>query len=409
VSAADVGPAADDLQTDLEALAAFSEDGPGVNRPAWSPALREAYDWTAARLRAAGLQAHVDPAGNLIGVWEAGAGTAVVVGSHLDSVPRAGRYDGTLGVLTALHAIERLRAAGFAPARPIWLVAFMDEEGTRFGAGMLGSRAFCGEDVTPLLQRADPAGTTVATAMREFGVDPGEVAAAAALDRVGAYLELHIEQGPVLDQTGIDIGVVTAIVGLVALHVTLHGQANHAGTTPMDGRRDALAAAARAVLAVRDVALAADVRATVGELEVRPGAYNVIAGEARLTIDLRAATGRALADAETAIRAALQKIADAEDVTLEIADGHRLAPVPMDPRLRAALDAAAAAEGASSVELVSGAGHDAMQLGRSRPTGMLFVPSRDGISHDPREHTDAADCQTGVRVLARALAALAGG
>jgi allantoate deiminase len=397
------------LERDLATLAGFSAPGPGVTRLAWSPELLAGYDWLAGRLRALGLDVEIDPAGNLVARWDAGNGPAVVVGSHLDTVPRGGRFDGALGVLAGMHALRMLRERGVEPARPLWLVAFMDEEGTRFGTSLLGSRAFAGEPVADLAGRADGDGVTVADAMRAAGFDPARLGEARAIDRVGAYVELHVEQGPALERAGADVGVVEAICGMVGLRATLLGEANHAGTTPMDLRRDALAAAARAVLAVRETALEAPgVVATAGTLDVHAGAYNVVPGAVELSIDLRAPRAGALAAAEEALRARMAAIAAEENVECVLDERHRLAPVPMDAALREHLRAAAAQEDATALELASGAGHDAMVIGRHVPAGMLFAPSRDGLSHNPGEHTSAALCETAARVLARALERIGG-
>jgi allantoate deiminase len=386
------------LADDLAALARFGADGGGVSREAWTPVLLEAYDWVAGRLRALGFAVDVDPAGNLLGRWEAGDGPAVLVGSHLDSVPNGGRFDGALGVLAGLDAIRALREGGFEPARPVWLAAFMDEEGSRFGAGMLGSRAFCGHDVTPLLDRRDRDGTSVAQAMTMLGFDPARIASARGVDGVGAYLELHIEQGPVLEARDAAVGVVTGIAGLTGLHATFTGRAGHAGTTPMEGREDALVAAAQAVLAVREAGRGG-VMATVGRMTVRPGAYNVIPSEVELTIDLRSPDAEALAAAEARLRERLEGAA--------LRDLHRMPPQPMDATLRAHLHEAAAVEGATAIDLPSGAGHDAMILARHVPAAMLFVPSRGGVSHHPDELTTPEQCAVGARVLARAVERLA--
>jgi allantoate deiminase len=386
------------LADDLAALARFGADGDGVTREAWTPVLMEAYDWLAGRLRALGLAVDLDRAGNLVARWEAGDGPAVVLGSHLDSVPNGGRFDGALGVLAGLDAIRALRERGFEPARPVWLVAFMDEEGSRFGAGMLGSRAFCGHDVTPLLDRRDQRGTTVAQAMTILGFEPERIGEARAIDRVGAYLELHIEQGPVLETRGADVGVVTGIAGLTGLLATFTGRAGHAGTTPMEGREDALVAAAEAVLAVREQGTGG-VMATVGRMSVRPGAYNVIPSEVELTIDLRSPDADALAAAEERLRTRLGEA--------ELRDLHRMPPQPMDPGLREHLHAAAAAEQLTAIDLPSGAGHDAMILAPHVPAAMLFVPSRGGVSHHPAELTTPEQCAAGARVLARAVERLA--
>src|SRR4051812_27948975 len=227
-------------------------------------------------MRALGLDVEVDPAGNLIGRWQTGTGSPVVVGSHLDTVPSGGRLDGVLGVVAAVHAVALLQHEGFEPRRPVWIVAFMDEEGTRFNAALFGSRAFAGHQLSGIGDRADAAGTTLRDAMADQGHSLERIAEAERIGEIGAYLELHIEQGPVLEAEGIQIGVVTSIVGLRGYRVRLRGQANHAGTTPMHMRRDAFIGAARVAVELRDVARRRDdMTANVGKISVTPGGANV--------------------------------------------------------------------------------------------------------------------------------------
>ena len=398
------------IAADLEAAARFGGEGTGVTRFAWSPELAAASGWLCERLRELGLSAEIDAAGNVLGKWEVGFGTAVLLGSHLDTVPRGGRYDGALGVAAALVAIRRLKEAGIEPSRPVWLASFMDEEGSRFRTGMLGSRAFAGDDLSDLGERRDRDGVSVRDAMAERGFDFDRIAEARAIDRVGAYLELHIEQGPRLEQAGLDVGIVTGIVGIASYSARFRGEANHAGTTPMELRRDALAGAARAVLALRDEARSRDgMTANVGVIAVEPGGFNVIPGACEFTIDVRSPTAEGFARAGAFVREMLARIGVEERLGLDLAEEHRLEPVPLDPELISTLELAAELEGVTSLRMPSGAGHDAMILGRHVPAAMLFVPSKGGISHSPQEHTDEADCELGARVLGRALELLVGG
>jgi allantoate deiminase len=397
------------LTEDLQEMAAIGADGGGVTRLAWSPDLSSANEWLVRRLRDLGLEVGIDAAGNVVGKWQAGAGKALVCGSHLDTVPRGGRYDGALGVLAALHAVRLLKESGFQPRRPIWVVSFNDEEGTRFGTGMLGSRAFAGDDLSQFADRPDPAGVTVHEAMTAAGFDFERLPAARAIEEVEAYLELHIEQGPRLEDVGVDIGVVSGIVGISLFRARLVGEANHAGTTPMDRRRDALCGAARVVLALRQEALqSGTMTANVGRISVQPGGYNVIPGECEFSIDVRATSTDGQVRAEEFVGETLRRVASEEGLEMELQQLHRLPAVPMDPRLRETLARAAALEGATTCPMPSGAGHDAMNLGRHVPAGMIFVPSRGGISHSPQEHTAPEHCELGTRVLSRALRLLAG-
>jgi allantoate deiminase len=396
------------LADDLESAARFGAHDGGVTRLAWTPELLEAYAWLAARARELGLEADVDGAGNLVARWQAGEAKAAVVGSHLDTVPQGGHYDGTLGVLAGLHAIGLLRERGFEPRRPIWLVSFMDEEGARFGTALFGSRAFAGDDVAGLLEREDADGVSLREAIAVAGLDAARVTDARRIDEVETYLELHIEQGPVLERAGADIGIVTAIVGLIGYRVRLTGEANHAGTTPMELRRDALAGAARVVLALRDEARRREgMTANVGRIAVEPGASNAVPGICEFTIDVRASSAAGLAEAEAFVRETLDRVADDEALELDVHETYRLDAVELDRGLADVLEDAARAEGASTLRLPSGAGHDAMVIAPHVPTAMVFVPSRGGISHSPREFTPPEQCELGARVLARALEALA--
>lgn len=387
------------LAADLEEVALLGADDGGVSRFAWTPELARANAWLVDRLTELGLTAEVDPAGNVLGRWDEGEGGAVLVGSHLDTVPRGGRYDGALGVLAALDVVRRLKADGTALRQPLWVVSFNDEEGSRFQTGMLGSRAFVGD-----LDLEDWRRRGVADAMAAAGFDFERLPQARTVDDVGAYLELHIEQGPVLEQEGIDLGVVTAISGLLGFRVRLTGQANHAGTTPMTSRRDALAGAARIALELRDEARArGDMTANVGILDVQPGGFNVIPGVAEFTVDVRAGEADAYERIERFARELFERVASEEQLALDVSVTHRKKPVPLDPELQDLLESAAAEEGASVRRMPSGAGHDAMVLGPHVPAAMLFVPSRAGISHSPDEFTPPEQCDLGASVLARAV------
>jgi allantoate deiminase len=376
----------------------------GVTRVAWSPELFAAYEWVGDRMRGLGLDVEIDAAGNLIGRWDAGEGKPVVVGSHLDTVPAGGRLDGVLGVVAGVHAVALLKQEGFEPRRPVWIVAFMDEEGTRFDAALFGSRAFAGDDVTDLGERTDANGVTLREAMAAAGFDIADVAQADRHAEIGAYLELHIEQGPVLEAERAELGIVTSIVGLRGYRVRLRGQANHAGTTPMRLRRDALAGAARIALELRDYAREAeDVTANVGKIAVEPGGGNVVPGLADFTIDVRAATAAGMRRLEEFVRETVDRVAADEGLTFDLVETFSLDPLELDAELVECVAHAADGEGARAMRMPSGAGHDAMIVGRHVPAAMLFVPSRRGISHSPEEHSDPADLELGMRVLASTL------
>jgi hydantoinase/carbamoylase family amidase len=396
---------ANTVAASLEELARIGGDAAGgVTRVAWSDELFAAYAWAGERMRELGLEVEIDEAGNLFARWQAGSGKAVLVGSHLDTVPAGGRFDGAFGVVAAVHAVRLLQQDGFEPARPLWIVAFMDEEGTRFNAALFGSRAYAGEDVGQFGDRVDAAGTTLRDAMRAAGYDLGCVGEAARIDEVGAYLELHIEQGPVLAADGLDLGVVTSIVGLRGYRVRLHGEANHAGTTPMRLRRDAFAAAARIALELREFARSREgVTSNVGKVAVAPGGANVVPGLADFTIDVRATTAETIRELERVVEETVRRIAGEEGVEAELEQTFALEPLELDAGLVDAVERAAASEGANFTRLPSGAGHDAMVVGRHVPAAMIFVPSRGGISHSPEEYTHPSQLEVGMRVLAATL------
>lgn len=389
----------------IDALAQIGR-GPngGVTRTAWTPELFEAYTWVSERMDALGLDVEIDPAGNLVGRWHAGAGRAVVVGSHLDTVPCGGRFDGVLGVVAALHAVSLLKEEGFEPARPLWIVAFMDEEGTRFDSALFGSRAFTGEDVTRFAERVDANGVRLREAMAAVGHDLERAADARKVDEIAAFVELHVEQGPILDAEGIDVGVVTSIVGLRGYRVRLHGQANHAGTTPMRLRRDALAGAARILLELRDATLRdGSLTTNVGRISIEPGGANVVPGFAEFTLDVRAPTPAGIAALERLVEETVTRVAREERLEAELEQTFALDPLELDPDLVAIVERAAALEGAVSKRMASGAGHDAMLVGRHVPAAMIFVPSRDGVSHSPLEYSSPDQVELGMRVLASVL------
>jgi hydantoinase/carbamoylase family amidase len=389
----------------LDEVAKIGRDRDGsVTRLAWTSELFEAYRWVGDRMCALGLEVRIDAAGNLLGQSDVGTGRAVLVGSHLDTVPRGGRFDGALGVISALHALRALKDEGLVARRPLWIAAFMDEEGVRFGTPMFGSRAFVGADVSNLRTRADATGVRLDEAMARAGLSFDAVESAACVDDVDEYIELHVEQGPLLEAEHLDVGIVTSIVGLCRLRVCLVGEQGHAGTTPMSHRRDALVAASRITVWLRDAALARKaVTATVGSVEVDPGAANVIPGRAQFTIDVRAADRGELRGFRNVAREAIQRIAGEEGVACEVEQTVSEEPAQLDAALADVVDRAASSQGASTKRMTSGAGHDAMALGRRVPACMLFIPSLGGISHSPREFTRPDDVELGMRVLTAVL------
>ncbi|MEM9795932.1 MAG: hydantoinase/carbamoylase family amidase [Pseudomonadota bacterium] len=385
-------PDADRFLAGLRALRKIGARGTGVVRPAFSPEDVCARHWLAERFADAGLEARIDPAGN---AW--GLRGPILIGSHTDTQLEGGWLDGAFGVMAGLELAHVSDAVS--------VVSFQDEEG-RFGA-TTGSEIWSGAldlntaDAMTALDGTTFAAARTALPATEAAPDPR---------RFTAYLEPHIEQGPVLDTAGEAVGIVTAIVGLRQVTVTLKGQQNHAGTTPMNRRRDALAGFAAAERAIRvaltNVAIPASVW-TIGHLDVHPNAPSAVPGRVRFTVQWRDAEAERLDLMEAAIRDALAGAADRAGLDVEISDTAALPPVAMDAGLRAALcDAAEEVVPGRWREMPSGALHDATNVARLMPVGMLFVPSIGGISHDFAEDTDEADLAIGLRVLARALAAL---
>lgn len=370
----------------------------GVTRLAYSAEDVAGRNIVAGWMRTAGLEVELDAAANLIGRTD-GTGPALVLGSHIDTVVDGGRLDGSYGVLAAIEVAAALRAHSSAPRHRIIVVAFANEEGARGSTGFDGSRTVIGRP-NPL-QGTDRDGRTLAARLAAAGGRPGDLASAAwDPGSVAAYLELHIEQGPVLEAAGVALGVVTGITGRRNIDVTVVGAANHAGTTPMDGRRDALTTAARIVLAVEQLPARGLLRvATTGALEVFPDVRNVVAGRARLGLDLRDLDESRLDAAVVALRVDLAAIATTSGTTITVELAGAEIASPTDERVMAAFDAAAAASGLPALRLVSGAGHDAQVMAELGPIGMLFVPSRRGVSHSPFEHTNPRDLASGAAVF----------
>lgn len=384
----------------------------GVTRMSFTPEERAAKDRVAAWMCEAGLTVREDAIGNLIGRREGSQPDApvVLVGSHLDSVPNGGNFDGPLGVLGAVEAVQTLAEEGISHTHPIEVIAFTDEEGARFRFGMIGSRALAGTLTQEHLQACDANGVSIAEAMRAVGFNPENVHQAARTSgSVKAYLELHIEQGRVLEAANLAVGIVTGIAGPLWLRVRITGEAGHAGTTPMAMRKDALAAAAEVLQAVEALAVRQErTVATVGQLHVQPGGVNIIPGVVEFTLDLRD-TDEAVRDAvEQEIRAQAAIICKRRGVLLDITELQRVPPVACSPWLRTEMAAAAGELGLETQSLPSGAGHDGMQLAGLCPIGMLFVRSKNGISHQPEEWSSPEDCAAGVEVLYRTLLRVVG-
>jgi hydantoinase/carbamoylase family amidase len=395
------GTAADVLAR-ADELAAISEEPGRLTRRFATPALARAGDRVAGWMEEAGLTVRRDAVGNLIGGAH-GDGPPLVLGSHLDTVPNAGRYDGVLGVLAALGAVERLAARGERPPVPVEVVAFADEEGTRFGTSYLGSAAYTGAMEREWLDLVDADGVTLAEAIVAAGGDP-ERAVASAAPTLAGYLEVHIEQGPVLEREDLAVGIVSAIAGQTRVRVVARGEAGHAGTLPMAARRDALAAASEVVLEVERVGRSTDgLVATIGAMSISPNVANVVPGEVRMLLEVRHADDAVRAGATHAVRAGVERIASARGVDVAWTLRYDTPAVELSPDLRRRLAASVEAAGQPVRTLVSGAGHDAVVLSRICPAAMLFVRCAGGISHDPRESVAEADVAVALAVLERFL------
>jgi beta-ureidopropionase / N-carbamoyl-L-amino-acid hydrolase len=403
------------LQSRIAALARFGAlPGGGVTRTCWSPAHEEARAWLLGQIKTAGLTPWVDPAGNVFGGLGLAAldtaRPAVLTGSHIDTVPEGGILDGALGVLAGLECLETIREAGEAPGKPLGVVAWSDEEG-RYGS-LFGSRAFCGRleaAAIPALAAVD--GERLVDAMRRAGFDAMRAPEAAApAGSVDAYVELHIEQGARLEEAGIPIGVVETIVGVRRARVIFLGQADHAGTTPMERRRDAFLAAADYALKARELVVTRGGPRAVtnfGVVHVHPGASNIVPGRAELVHEMRDPDSGVLERLARDCAELAQEVARARAIAVEIRPMSATTPAPCAPRVQAAIEAACGALGLRQQRLYSAAGHDAQNLAAVTDAGMVFIPSRGGRSHRVDEMSDAEAIERGANVLLHALLRLA--
>ncbi len=401
-------------------LAELSEIGgiegtTGCSRLAFTDADKAGRDLVVTWLTDLGLEITIDGIGNVVGVWrpdslpqESRRLAPVMTGSHIDTVATGGRYDGNLGVLAGIEVIETLATAGHAPARPVAVAFFSNEEGARFAPDMMGSLVYAG-------------GMGLEQAHNTVGIDGTTVGEE--LDRIGyrgtapcpglvpnAFVELHIEQGPVLEEEGIDIGVVESVQGISWTEVTITGQSNHAGTTPMRLRHDAAYVAAAVTTFVRSLAdeLGSPQVATVGSIDLHPNLVNVVAASATLTVDLRNTDNETLIRAERALYRHLDELAAAEGVDISTRSLARFDPVLFDAGVVERVEEAARTLGASTLRMPSGAGHDAQMMARLCPTAMIFTPSHKGISHNPAEHTDSRHLALGADTLLQVMVGLAG-
>lgn len=406
------GPRLLERLAELAAIGAI-EGTDGCARLALTDEDKAGRDLVVTWMRDLAMEVAIDGIGNVVATWS-GPDTdrslaPVMTGSHIDTVRTGGRYDGNLGVLAGLELVETLAEAGLSPKRPIAVAFFTDEEGARFPPDMLGSLVYVG-------------GMRLEDALDIEGIDGAIVGAE--LDRIGyqgvaplpgltphAFVELHVEQGPVLEAGGITIGAVESVQGISWTELTIVGQSNHAGTTPMNLRRDAGYAAACVTTFVRDLAIELGGRqvATVGQIDLHPNLVNVVAAQATITVDLRNTDETVLQEAERRLQAFCDQLGADQGVTITPRVLARFEPVVFDSTVVDLVTETAATLGHSVNRMPSGAGHDAQMMARVCPTGMVFTPSRDGISHNPAEHTDPADIEAGANVLLHTLMTLAGG
>jgi allantoate deiminase len=373
-------------------LASFSEDAGGTRRTFLSPPMRDCHLEITKWLVAAGAKVTVDAAGNLRGLYAAAQPSAprLLLGSHLDTVPNAGAFDGVLGVVIAVALLESLEGRRLPFA--IEVAGFSEEEGVRFGTPFIGSRALVGRLDEELLNRRDANGISVREAIKTFGLNPSEIPLAAVSDDTLAYVEFHIEQGPVLESLGRSLAAVEAIAGQTRMEFLFLGRANHAGTTPMYLRHDAIAAAAEWIVAVERTANnLPGLVATVGQIEARPGATNVIAAEARVTLDIRHKSDDIRDNAADVLVRLAKEIAERRGLTLRQSLLLSQRAVTMDRFLVNQIEEAIRSTGCQPHCMTSGAGHDAMILAEKVPAAMTFLRSPSGISHDPAESVEVED------------------
>lgn len=387
----------------LNDLARFSSEPDALTRLYLTPEHKAATEQVAVWMQEGGMAAELDAAGNMVGRYEGAAPgvPALLLGSHIDTVRNAGRYDGNFGVVAAIEVVAALHARGERLPFAVEVIAFGDEEGVRFPVTLTGGRAIAGILDTATLDAEDGEGVSLREALRRFGCDPSALPRIARRrEDVLGYVELHIEQGPVLETEDLPVGVVTAINGASRFTAEVEGVAGHAGTVPMSLRHDAVAAMAEMVLAVERTAQETpDLVATVGWVEASPGAVNVIPARARFTIDLRSPDDGVRKGATEHLRREMQAVAARRGVGLALRTGYDVPALTCAPALANALERSVARLGVRSLRLSSGAGHDGLAVGALCPVGMLFVRCEGGISHNPHEAVAEGDADVAVRVL----------
>ncbi|SOC41422.1 Zn-dependent hydrolase [Ureibacillus acetophenoni] len=389
------------LAKHIEELSQFGmQSSGGINRFSFTEEEAKANEYIEKLMEEAGLSVSFDAVGNVIGERQGTEEKApIMIGSHIDTVPHGGKFDGALGVLAAIEVAQSLKDQGIQLKSPLKIVSFKDEEGTRFGFGLLGSRAMTGILKEEELEGRDDQGITLKEAMTQNGYDPEKIGEAKVRE-VAAYLELHIEQGKVLESENVPVGIVTGIAGPSWKEITVRGLSEHAGATPMPIRQDALVAASEMILNIEQIAFKyKDAVATVGKLQVKPNGVNVIPGEVTFSLDVRDLDNERCAKIVNEISEMIQEVSQKRNVESEIVELQTVSSVQADAAMQATIKEAVVSKGIKPISLVSGAGHDAMNLARICPMGMIFVRSKDGISHNPLEYSSIDDCEIATNVL----------
>lgn len=402
------------LAKNFEIMRTFTAVGEGITRLAFSDEDWQARAFVIGRMEEAGLSVRTDPFGNVIGRREGTDPDAAVVmfGSHIDSVPSGGNFDGVVGVLGALEVVEAMNEAGFKNEHPLEVVVFMSEESSRFGVATLGSKAMCGHmDLEELKRLKDKQGASLYEVLKSRGLDADHIERAVYQNPLKAFLEIHIEQGKVLENTKKQIGIVTGIAAPTRLKVLLSGQADHSGATPMEMRRDGMCAAAEIILQVEELAAEAEeypVVGTVGIVRVSPGVMNVIPGTVEIGVDIRSISMKTKTQVVETLIDKIREITTRREIPVEITTLTNETPVQLEGEVIAFLDGVCEENGCAYTKLPSGAGHDAMHWANIAPTGMLFIPCKAGVSHNPAEWAEIEDIAVATEILYDAVCRISG-
>ncbi|WP_186429917.1 Zn-dependent hydrolase [Clostridium sp. BSD9I1] len=398
------------IKRDIEALGEFtSTPGVGNTRLSFSEEDRKAREYIKGQMKEAGLQVYEDAAGTIVGRLEGELKDApvVMIGSHYDSVKNGGIFDGPAGVVTALESARVFKENNIKPKYPVEFIAMIEEEGCRFGGGLFGSRAMVGKVTREELDKyKDTQGISIAQAMKDFGFNPDEINKAVRNPKdIKAFLELHIEQGPILESNNKDLGIVQYVVGIREFEVIIKGRADHAGTTPMDMRLDALDAAAPVISKISGFAKEAGegTVATIGKFQLLPGAANIVPEEVKFTVDIRSKSKNLINEVSNKISKDLENMAETKGVKYEIIDKLNVNPVKLSENIISIMKNKADNIGFTTEDMLSGAGHDAMIMAGVTEVGLLFVPSKNGRSHCPEEWTDYDKLQKGVEIMCQTL------